>query len=114
MPESTKWVKFNPNQVGYYRVNYELPHWNLLADNIAEMSVADKTHLLEESFSIAAASQLPYNVPLNLAKYLKEETNYVPWSVAASNLKKLKAYLLESMEYANFLVSTSYPAYLQT
>lgn len=101
---NSKWIKFNHNQVGYYRVNYELDHWTTLATNIGSFSVADKTHLLEEAFSIAESGQLTYNVPLNLTKYLKEETNYIPWSIAATKLSLLKRYLYGSLEYSRFLV----------
>lgn len=109
-PSSAKWLKFNYKQVGYYRVNYE--NWDELIDNVDQMSVADRTHLLEETFSIAASGQLSYEIPLNLIKYLVREDNYIPWSVASSKLNEIKTYLSSSAELSqlrvNFLFKNTY------
>lgn len=69
------------------------------------MTVMDRTHLLEETFSIAAAGQLTYEVPLKLIKYMKAEENYIPWSVAYDALTLLKTYLTNSVVLAQFKVS---------
>lgn len=103
-PSNTKWIKFNYNQIGYYRVNYEESQWNSLIQNIKDMSISDKTHLLEESFRIAEAGQLKYDIPLNMALYLINEDNYVPWSVAASVLTEIKNYLTTSEQLAQYKV----------
>jgi glutamyl aminopeptidase len=85
-PAGARWIKFNPNQIGYYRVNYDEGDWYSLMRNVKEFSVSDKAHLLEESFSIAQSGELSYEIPLKFTKYLVEEINYVPWSVASSKL----------------------------
>lgn len=99
---SAKWLKFNYKQVGYYRVNYE--NWDELVDNVHEMSIADKTHLLEETFSLAASGQINYEIPLNFVKYLETEDNYVPWNVASSKLKNIKNHLSNSDVLSEFQV----------
>lgn len=68
------------------------------------MSISDKTHLLEESFRIAEAGQLKYDIPLNMALYLKNENNYVPWSVASTVLTEIKNYLTTSEQLAQYKV----------
>ena len=35
--ESVEWIKFNTDQVGYYRVNYERSEWNVII-NVLERS----------------------------------------------------------------------------
>ncbi|XP_023019107.2 aminopeptidase A isoform X1 [Leptinotarsa decemlineata] len=92
-PKEAKWIKFNHDQVGYYRVNYPLTQWNELISNYHSLNTADRTHLLEESFSIAEADQLSYEIPLNLTKNLEKETDYTPWSVASTKLKVILRYL---------------------
>ena len=104
-PSGTKWIKFNPSQVGYYRVNYEENDWNVLIENINDLSLGDKTHLLEESFSIAESGDLSYTIPLTLTKYLVNETHYIPWSVASSRLQSISNYLQTSQFDSNFKVS---------
>ncbi|XP_063912999.1 aminopeptidase A-like isoform X2 [Zophobas morio] len=113
-PSGTKWIKFNPSQVGYYRVNYEENDWNVLIENINDLSLGDKTHLLEESFSIAESGDLSYTIPLTLTKYLVNETHYIPWSVASSRLQSISNYLQTSQFDSNFksyVIGLLTPAY---
>ncbi|KAF5308640.1 hypothetical protein FQR65_LT06101 [Abscondita terminalis] len=113
-PKDIKWIKFNHNQVGYYRVNYPVHVWENLAKNMDQMSISDKTHLLEESFSIAETGELKYSIPLELTKYLKYEFNSIPWSVASSELSGLKKYLVDTTdfpEYTKYILSIVSPGY---
>lgn len=103
MPESAKWLKFNYKQIGYYRVNYQ--NWDEVLDHVHEMTVMDRTHLLEETFSIAAAGQLSYEVPLKLSKYMKAEENYIPWTVTYDSFSTLKMYLTNSVVLPQFKAS---------
>lgn len=54
------------------------------------LSVSDRGHLLNDAFSLAEATLLSYDIALTLTNYLKNETEYVPWSVASTNLLNLK------------------------
>lgn len=98
-------MKFNYNQVGYYRVNYELSVWENLIENYAQLAIADRTHLLEETFRLAESGHLNYSIPLKLVQQLKDETNYVPWSVASTMVAQIKGYLTSSKYLANFQVT---------
>lgn len=64
--------------------------------------MSDRTHLIEEAFSLAEAGQLSYSMPLDLTKKLKEELDYVPWSVAYSMLLSLQPYLSNSQQESAF------------
>ncbi|XP_033329801.1 glutamyl aminopeptidase [Megalopta genalis] len=90
LSEPIEWIKFNANQVGYYRVNYELTEWetlnNLLRYYHKRLSVSDRTNLLEDAFSLAAAQELDYSVPMNMTAYLPKEHHAVPWKVAELKL----------------------------
>ncbi|CAG9829478.1 unnamed protein product [Diabrotica balteata] len=70
-PAGATWLKFNTDQIGYYRVNYPLDEWKNIINNYTLFSTGDKTHLLEETFMIAEANQLSYTIPLELTKKLK-------------------------------------------
>ncbi|RZC34917.1 glutamyl aminopeptidase [Asbolus verrucosus] len=113
-PTGAKWIKFNPSQVGYYRVNYDESDWQNLISHVEELSVSDRTHLLEESFSIAESGDLSYKIPLELTKYLVNETNYIPWSVASSELQELAKYLQTSefeSDFKAYVISLLKPIY---
>lgn len=109
VPIETKWIKFNKDQVGYYRVNYELSEWKLLSEALYnksnDFSTADRAHLLNDAFSLAEATQLDYEVALNLTRYLANETENVPWSVAATKLSGIRKLMSQTENYSKFLVS---------
>lgn len=109
VPQGTKWIKFNKDQVGYYRVNYELNEWKVLSEALSnkldDFSTADRAHLLNDAFSLAEATQLDYEVALNLTRYLAKETRNVPWSVAATKLSQIRRLMSHTENYQKFLVS---------
>ncbi|XP_076253121.1 glutamyl aminopeptidase-like isoform X3 [Rhynchophorus ferrugineus] len=101
-PAGATWLKLNYDQIGYYRVNYEEAQWQNLIDIYNNLEVKDRTHLIEESFSIAEAGLLSYKVPLDLSRKLSTELSYAPWSVASSKLQTILDYLRESSQNTSF------------
>lgn len=97
LKDAVEWIKFNADQVGYYRVNYEPVHWealnNLLKYYHKRLSVLDRANLLEDAFSLAAADELDYEVAMNMTTYLPKEDHAIPWKVAASKLMSLDTLL---------------------
>lgn len=89
-------MKFNYEQVGYYRVNYPEDQWRILLENYSNLNTSDRTHFIEETFSIAEAGQLNYEIPLEITKKLINERDYTPWSVAYSKLSSILNYLVGS------------------
>ncbi|XP_076174900.1 glutamyl aminopeptidase isoform X2 [Ptiloglossa arizonensis] len=97
--ETVDWIKVNVDEVGYYRVNYELTMWQVLNDCLrnsgkrSPLSVADRAHLLEDAFSLAEAGELDYGVAMDMTKFLSGEYHAVPWIVAASKLTTIDTLL---------------------
>lgn len=88
------WIKFNKDQMGYYITNYSVDMWkkltgSLIANHLA-FSVSDRVQLVNDAFMLADATQLDYKVALDMTRYLTAETQYVPWSVAATNLNRIR------------------------
>ncbi|XP_050088228.1 glutamyl aminopeptidase isoform X2 [Anopheles aquasalis] len=97
------WVKFNYQQVGYYRVNYPDRMWDQFAKaltaNVSTFTIGDRTGLLNDAFALADASLLNYSVALELTRYLTDEEEYVPWSAIASKLKTIRNLLYNYISY---------------
>ncbi|XP_055901791.1 uncharacterized protein LOC129938333 [Eupeodes corollae] len=118
LPSAVKWIKFNKNQVGYYRVNYPEEMWKSLVDQLVQdpdvFSIGDRASLLNDAFSLADSTQLPYDTALDITTYLSKELEYVPWSVAASKLTSLKNTLMftdiyrDYITYARKLIASAY------
>ncbi|XP_053945174.1 glutamyl aminopeptidase-like [Anastrepha ludens] len=101
-----KWIMFNYDQIGLYRVSYtdELRK-NLVDELIADpqtFTVGDRAGLLNDAFSLADATQLSYDTALDMTSYLTKEQDYVPWSVAATKLTTLKRALMFTDTYVNY------------
>lgn len=113
--EDHNWLKLNKDQFGYYRVNYDAEDWKRLGDALAadknQFSISDRAHLLNDAFSLAAASQLDYDTALDLTRYLKDETEYVPWKVAIAKLTELKRRLYYTEHHETFTVSNATEKY---
>ncbi|XP_075149879.1 glutamyl aminopeptidase-like isoform X1 [Haematobia irritans] len=106
-PAAVEWIKFNKDQVGYYRVNYPIDMWRSLITALKEtrgdFSSSDRAHLINDAFALADAGQLDYSIALDLSKYLESELNYVPWNVAASRLSGIKNLLYYTDMYRDFV-----------
>lgn len=80
------WVKFNADEQGFYRVNYEEDGWRQLSDALGEdplsFSIMDRANLVDDAFSLASAGLVTYDIPLNLSRYLHKERDYAPWAAA--------------------------------
>ncbi|KAK2575060.1 hypothetical protein KPH14_008800 [Odynerus spinipes] len=110
--EPIEWIKFNKDQVGYYRVNYEVSEWenliHLLKYYHKRLSVSDRTHLLEDAFSLASAGELEYEVAMNMTAYLPQENHAIPWSVASKNLMAIDQFLSSTN------LSTTFKSYVRS
>ncbi|XP_067895953.1 glutamyl aminopeptidase [Heterodontus francisci] len=82
-------LKINMDHVGFYRVQYEGSSWDQIIQQLitdhTRFSLADRTGLIDDTFSLGRAALLNYSVALNMTKYLKNETEYLPWSKAISS-----------------------------
>lgn len=107
LPVAPKWIKFNSDQYGYYRVDYEPEMWDALKDTLIKdlsvFTVGDRASILNDAFSLADATTIPYATSLDMTKYLKDETEYVTWSVASSKLASLKTSLMFTDVYQDYI-----------
>ncbi|XP_062403914.1 alanyl (membrane) aminopeptidase-like b [Sardina pilchardus] len=89
--KSDKWIVVNINCTGYYRVNYNQNNWNRLMVQLkADHSlilVINRAQLIDDAFNLARGKYLDVGVALDTTKYLKNETEYIPWKAALTNLR---------------------------
>ncbi|CAD6234138.1 GSCOCG00007590001-RA-CDS, partial [Cotesia congregata] len=83
-PPPDQWVICNKQQFGYYRVNYDERNWKLItnylkSENYKKIHVLNRAQLIDDAFVFAEFGYLNFNVAFDLARYLKVETEYVPW-----------------------------------
>lgn len=85
--QPNQWFVFNKQQLGYYRVNYDLQNWNALSsvldsDSYNDVHVLNRAQLIDDALSFAEGDYLSYDVLLGLLPYLRREVDYPPWYAA--------------------------------
>ncbi|XP_048453600.1 glutamyl aminopeptidase [Rhincodon typus] len=100
-------LKINTDHVGFYRVQYEASTWDEIINQLIRehnfFSVADRTGLIDDTFSLGRATLLNYSVALNMTKYLENELEYLPWSKAISSSAYIRDMLQgDEILYAKF------------
>ena len=89
-----EWFVFNKQQVGYYRVNYDLENWNniiklLNSENFNAIHVLNRAQLVDDALSFAQAGLIDQSLASSVLMYLKLETDYIPWEAATPHLNQL-------------------------
>ncbi|KAJ1520741.1 hypothetical protein ONE63_003836 [Megalurothrips usitatus] len=82
------WVYFNLRQLAPFRVNYDENNWQLLVQELSgakfdeKLEPAARAQLIGDALALARAGELDYNLALDLASYLHQEDDVLPWLAA--------------------------------
>lgn len=102
-----KWYLINNQRTGYYRVrydawNYKLLRIELLRGDMHKIHPMSRGQLLDDSLFLAQFRLLPYKTVLELVEYLQNETDEVPWRIAATELRRLIKFLVLTKTFGVF------------
>ncbi|XP_024878007.1 aminopeptidase N-like [Temnothorax curvispinosus] len=105
----TKWILFNKDQTGYYRVNYDNENWVRLSEYLLTLdykniSATNRAQLIDDALNLARAGRLKYTTALNITSYLSNEIDYIPWYAAARALNYLDSVLLGGKNYTAYQI----------
>ncbi|KAE8615641.1 hypothetical protein XENTR_v10008572 [Xenopus tropicalis] len=104
--DESNWVLGNLDQIGYFRVNYDVRNWRLLTDQLMRnsevISVSNRAALIDDAFNLARAGYLTQNIPLEIIRYLSEEKDFLPWHAASRALYPLDKLLDRTEDYSIF------------
>lgn len=101
-----KWFWFE----GYYRVNYDVTNWSLLANYLQDLNTFSKiaatnrAQIVDDALTLARAGKLDYRIALNLTRYLVNEFEYVPWRSALGALNFIDSMMSSGPDYYLFKV----------
>jgi len=84
--QSNDWIKLNPGQVGFYRVNYSAEMLQRLTPAIQTLKPVDRLGLASDLFALAYAGYSATTNFLDLLNGYKEEMNCTVWNDIDSNL----------------------------
>jgi len=64
-------------------VNYDIKNWKRiiaeLKSNPKTIHVLNRAQLIDDSFNLARAGELPHFIPFTLVSYLQKEDDFIPW-----------------------------------
>ena len=89
--EKIKWIKFNPGQTGFYRVNYTENYYDNLSEAIKskELSSIDRLGVQNDVCSLAASGNLKTSQALKILRNYVNEDNYIVWNGVSGNLSTI-------------------------
>ncbi|KAM7002050.1 alanyl (membrane) aminopeptidase-like b [Tautogolabrus adspersus] len=113
--KSGEWILANVNCTGYYRVNYNPENWQRLLTQLEtnrfRIPLMNRGQLIDDAFNLARAKLVDVTLALNSTRFLRNETEYLPWESAVKNLQyfvlmfdrsevygPMQAYLREQVE----------------
>ena len=69
MPSKDKWMILNLQQTGYYRVNYDVNNWKMIAKQLRmdhnTIHVINRAQVIDDALDLARAGRLSYDVALD-------------------------------------------------
>ncbi|XP_058811599.1 aminopeptidase N-like [Topomyia yanbarensis] len=105
---SSEWILFNPNQNGYYRVNYDRTNWNMLVDALSDnhesIPVLNRAQLIDDALYFARNNLLDIEILLGLLSYLPSETDLIPLKAGFKAFKHLNRVFRGNDLYESYLV----------
>ena len=95
--DGSGWVKINPLQTGFFRVNYSNEDWQRLVPAIEslELHATDRLGVQNDAYALSRAGLLPVTQFLSLAKAYRNEDDASVWSDLASNLRDIEQLISE-------------------
>ena len=96
-PTQPDWFKVNPDQTGFYRVNYTDTDRERLAALVADRTLpaTDRLGIQNDAFALSRAGLLPVTRFLALAESYQEETDASVWSDLATNLREIESLIAD-------------------
>ena len=92
-PPEPDWFKVNPDQTGFYRVNYTDGDRERLAGLVAgrALPATDRLGIQNDAYALSRAGRLPVTRFLALAEAYQDETDASVWSDLATNLREIES-----------------------
>lgn len=96
-----EWFQVNVNRTGYYRVNYDKHSWKKLIENHRKFSDITRAQLIDDSFALARANLIGYDVPITFGFVLSAD-EFLPWMAFANSLEYVTNMIRREAAYENY------------
>ncbi|PKB73275.1 MAG: hypothetical protein BZY75_02675 [SAR202 cluster bacterium Io17-Chloro-G7] len=102
--QDQNWFKVNPDQTGFFRVNYQAEGWQRLVSAVEslELPASDRLGIQNDAYSLSRAGLLPVTQFLSLARAYGNETDASVWGDLSSNLRDIEVMLAGDPSHSQF------------
>ncbi|CAF2786103.1 unnamed protein product [Rotaria sp. Silwood2] len=112
------WILANLDYLGIYRTKYDAQNFCLIMAQL-EMNhtcipTITRGALIDDVFALSRASLINASDPYTLIRYLKNETDFVPWTIALSAMNQQEVLLAEQdiiLDQQNYFLELILPIY---
>jgi puromycin-sensitive aminopeptidase len=103
-PAGERWFKVNPQQTGFFRVNYPPEGWEQLVPAIQSLSLSptDRLGIQNDAYALSRAGLLSVTQFLSMAHAYTNENDASVWSDFASNLRDVEGLLADEPIHGAF------------
>uniref|UniRef100_A0A182VV47 Aminopeptidase n=1 Tax=Anopheles minimus TaxID=112268 RepID=A0A182VV47_9DIPT len=107
LPDPEHWVIFNIQLAGLYKVKYDKTNYRLIIAQLNgakyhEIGLLNRAQLIDDAMDLAWTGQQNYGIAFAMINYLRQETEYIPWKSALTNLNSLNRILKRTPLYDIF------------
>ncbi|XP_066591881.1 putative aminopeptidase-2 [Prorops nasuta] len=100
------WFIINVQQIGYYRVNYDLINWRRIAkhlnsNNYSDIHFKNRAQIVGDTFYFVVQEQLDFSTFSEVTSFLLKEENFVVWAMVINILDRLETYFITPFEVKN-------------
>lgn len=103
------WFMVNNQQAGYFRVQYDIANYRLLADalfnNISLFPDTNRAQMLDDIYNLARTDRQSYATALNISRFLEFDTSYITWYPAITMFNVIDTNFHGHPSYPRFRVS---------
>jgi len=91
LPKNLNWLKVNPKETGFYRVDYDILLLEKLLEPIKEKKLEpiDRLGIIRDSFASSFSGEMPIIEVFRLCLFYRNEDNYTVWIKLISGLDEL-------------------------
>lgn len=120
LPGPESFIVINPEEIGFFFVNYDRRNWALLADFLEGPNGQDfvpevtRAKLVHDALNLALGDELPFDVALDVTRFLRRERNPAPWKPAFYMMDYLERQLdgtEAGKKFADYVVHLVTPLY---
>ncbi|KAK9737306.1 Peptidase M1 N-terminal domain [Popillia japonica] len=101
--DSADWLLVNLQEVGYFRVNYDDENWSrllsALSEDVESIDKINRAQLYDDSYELAYAGVIDYEIALGFAEYVTRETDYFALEALINKFNALDALLANTVIY---------------